>query len=194
MLEVMVLITKEEAQHLYNKSMQEYDEARRGRSSAEYKKGSYESQKKSEETSLASSKLEKKNLEARLADIKVIISLLEHNVPSYISKANRAAETAGEKYVSAIKCSSITNASIQDAYYSKRLEEDVNSANAYHRCLDEQNRLEMAIENLSSQIQTISNKIDLLDSRIRSAASAYSIYDDEMKSCKSKINYYYSYI
>ena len=101
---------------------------------------------------------------------------------------------AGEKYVLAIKCSEITNASIQDAYRTKSVEEDINSANTYQSCLNEKTRLETAIENLRIQIQNLNNKIDLLNTNIRSAANTYSNYDNEMKSCQRKARYYYSFM
>ena len=187
-------MTREEAAYHYKKSEQAYLDAKNGRNSAENALASYNSQKKSTESSLSSSKSEKKNLEARLEDIRVIISLLENNVPLQISKANRAAEMAGEKYVSAIKCSEITNASIQDAYRTKSVEEDINSANTYQSCLNEKTRLEAAIENLRIQIQNLNNKIDLLNTNIRSAVNTYSNYDNEMKSCQRKASYYYSFM
>jgi chromosome segregation ATPase len=187
-------MTREEAAYYYKKSEQAYFDAKIGRNNAENALASYNSQKKSTESSLSSSKSEKKNLEARLEDIRIIISLLENSVSLQISKANHAAEMAGEKYVLAIKCSEITNASIQDAYRTKSVEEDINSANTYQSCLNEKTRLETAIENLRIQIQNLNNKIDLLNTNIRSAANTYSNYDNEMKSCQRKARYYYSFM
>ncbi len=187
-------MTKEEARHYYKKYEQEYSTARANRNKAESRKAACESQKRSEEYSLASGKAEKKNLEERLSDIRVIISLLEGDVPSYIAKANRTAETAGEKYVSAIQCSMITNAGIQMAYRTKSVEEDADSANAYNSCLNEKIRLETAIEELRIYIQKINSKIDSLNAEICSAGKAYDYYGDEMEACKRKASYYWGYL
>lgn len=92
-------MTREEAAYYYKKSEQAYFDAKIGRNNAENALASYNSQKKSTESSLSSSKSEKKNLEARLEDIRIIISLLENSVSLQISKANHAAEMAGEKYI-----------------------------------------------------------------------------------------------
>lgn len=187
----MAQITKEEAQYYYNKYTQAYEEAKANRNKAASAVETYKSQKKTQESNLSMCRTQKINLEARLADVKAIISLLDNKVPSAIGKANKSVGTADEKYSSAIKCSSVAAASVQTAFYTKGVHEDSNSADAYQRCQAEKKRLEEGIEDLRIRMNSINSAINTLNSNIRTAANAANAYHSDMNSYRNKAAQYY---
>lgn len=186
--------TKEEAAYYYRRYSQYYYDARSSRNAAVSRAESCKADKAAAENSLSSCKSQKKNLEARLEDVKEIISLLENSVASRISKANRAAGTAGEKYCRAIKCSSVSSASIESAYRTKTVTEDDDSADTYQSCKNEKARLEASIEELRNQIQALDRKISSLSSSIRSYTNAANNYAGDMRNYQNKANYYAGYL
>ena len=171
--------------------MQAYEEAKANRNKAASAVDTYKSQKKTQESNLSICKSQKINLEARLADVKAIISLLDNKVPSAIGKANKAVGIADEKYSSAIKCSSVAASSVQNAFYIKGVHEDGNSANAYQRCQAEKKRLEEGIEELRIRMNSINNAIYTLNSNIRNATNVANIYHYKMNSYRNKAAQYY---
>lgn len=179
-------IEMEREDYNYKRYIQRYYEARNAVKRTNYEIESYQSKKRSGESALVSENKKKKDLEARLADIKEIIALLENSVPAYITRANRTAETVGEKYVSAVKCSEITNADIEAAYHTESIENDVNSADTYQNCLSEKDRLETAIEDLNRAIQKLHNEIIALEDSISGAKKGLLNYEYEMQSYKKK--------
>lgn len=187
----MPQITKEEAKYYYNKYTQAYEEAKANRNKAASAVDTYKSKKKTQESNLAMCRTQKINLEARLADVKAIISLLDNKVPSAIGKANKSVGTANEKYSSAIKCSSVAAASLQTAYFTKGVHEEGNSADAYQRCQAEKKRLEEGIEDLRIRMNSISNAINTLNSNIRTATNSANAYHSEMNSYRNKAAQYY---
>lgn len=192
--ETILSITKEDAKYYYNKYAQAYEDAKANRNKAANAVESFKSQKKTQESDLEACKTQKLNFEERLADVKAIISLLDNNVPSSIEKANKSVSVADEKYVSAIKCSLATAASIKEAYYTKGVNEDANTDSAYTCCLDEKRRLEEGIAELRRRMNAISNTLDALNSSIRSATNAANAYHAEMNSYRNKANYYAMYL
>ena len=186
----MAQFTKEEAKYYYNKYMQAYEEVKGNCNKAASAVDLYKSQRNTQESNLATCKTQKKNLEARLADINAIISLLDNKVPSFIDKANKSVSSADEKYSSAIKCTGITAASVQTAFYTKGVREDSNSADAYERCRVEKKRLEEGIEDLRLRMISINNAINALSSNIRSATNAANVYYNEMKNYYNKATMY----
>lgn len=116
----------------------------------------------------------KKNLEARLEDVKQILSLLDGSVTSHISDANKSAVSASEKYTGAIICSTITSSSIQDAYKTLSVQSESNSCDTYDGCKAEKKRLEEAIIQIQQKIREVDAKIATLESGLRSAGHSYS--------------------
>lgn len=125
-------------------------------------------QKTQAENKLYASKLEKKNLEARLEEVKRIIKMFDGDVTTRITKANRSAQSAGEKYSGAIQCTFITSASIETVFHTKTVFEDDYLMSAYQSCTSEKNRLENAIESLRQQMNSLNNIISSLNSSIHS--------------------------
>ena len=130
----------------------------------------------------------KKNLEARLEDVKQILSLLDGSVTSHISDANRSAVSAGEKYVEAIICSTITSSSIQEAYKTHSVQSESNSCDTYDRCKAEKRRLEEAIIQIQEKIREVDAKIAALESGLRSAANSYADISRTVNRIQGQLN------
>lgn len=150
----------------YNKYVSLHDEAKSEMDKviayAEINKAQY----KVAQNNLSESNSKKKNLEQRLEDVKEIISTLDETVNQSILTANRSGARAGEMYCSAIHCSAISSASIQTAYHLQSVQLDLHSGSAYQECLQEKQRLEMNIAELSAMISQLESTISELTSNI----------------------------
>lgn len=130
----------------------------------------------------------KKNLEARLEDVKQILLLLDGSVTSHISDANKSAISASEKYTGAIICSTVTSSSIQEAYKTLSVQSESNSCDTYDRCKAEKKRLEEAIIQIQQKIREIDTKIAALESGLRSAANSYSEISRTVNRIQGQLN------
>lgn len=130
----------------------------------------------------------KKNLEARLEDVKQIISTLNGSVTSHINDANNAAVSASEKYTGAIICSEITNSSIHEAYKTLGVQNESHSCDTYERCQAEVRRLENAIIQIQQAIRETEAKIAALESSIRSARNSLSEVSQTVNSIQRQLN------
>ena len=187
--------TKQEAAYYHRHYSNLYYEARGKRNRANEIMNERTKKKKQSESQLSSCKTQKKNFEERLRGVKKIISFLENNVSQCFDKANKSAISAGEKYVSAIRCDTISSANIGSSFHSKTIEEDTIMLKPAHQsCKDEKARLEREIQKLDEQIKTLNNAIASLESDIRRFRNAASNAEDDMRSYASRANHYAHYM
>lgn len=148
---------------------------------------------KSQMSDLSSQKL---NFEKRLEGIKRIIKMLENSgsVPSSISKVVRTVKKTDESFRTAIKFDNGLVVSIEDAFKTKSVEEDGNSASALQAYKNEKTTLEQNIENLKRQIASLSEQISSLTSQINACNSLQSSLKRTMNSSAYEMNHYRKYM
>ncbi len=179
---------REEAAYYYRRYAEAFEEAKRDYWGAKAKVETYAEQKKTSQQQLGTCNANKKNLEKRLEDVQGIIKLFDCSVEDAIASANRTAAKADERYISAIRCSSIVNASIQTAYQTKMVSEDCDTANAYQLCRKEEARLIAAIEELRVRIANLENAISSLSADISKCNSDIDYYEGEMRTNANRAN------
>ena len=181
-------MTRDEAKNNYKKYRQGYETAECNRKKALYLADQSVMEKKRAEAELTSSKTSKKNLENRLEDIKHIISVFDGMITSSINNANRSAKNAEEKYKAAIKCTSVSSASIEVAFRTRSISEDADSSFAYRGCNTEKVRLEKAIEEIRIRINKLDSDINLFQNDIKKYTNNANTYAEQMQYFRTHAN------
>ena len=124
--------------------------------------------KRSTETEMTQFKAQQRSFEARLEQVKSIITFFSQSIARSIGNANKTASALGEKYASAIRCNMITSASMERAFHSPTIEQDtIMLSPAVAACESEKARLEQSIENLRKQIHQCEVTIDALVTNLK---------------------------
>lgn len=139
---------------------------------------------------------QKLNLERRLEGITRIIGMLEGfgSVPSSISKVTRIIKDTDESFRAAIRLDNNSSVSLEDAFRTKSVEEDANSAAAYQTYKNEKVSLEQKIENIKGQISSLSEQISTLTSQINACNSLQASLKRTMNSSAYEMNHYRKYM
>lgn len=173
--------TREEAAAMARRYRGLYEEAIRARNQADKSASDCKARKRSIESSLSDCRTEKNSLEARRDAVKAILSHFDNNTSYYVNKANRSAKTAGEKYVTAIKCDTISSASLETTFHTKTVSEDPHLSSAYTDCYTEMTRLETAIETINAQIQKYDLEMNSLEAQISAFTKSAQMHNDEAR-------------
>lgn len=187
--------TQQEAAYYYRYYSNLYQEARSDRNRANGMLDESVAKKRQNESLLSECKAQKKNLEERLRGVKNIISFFLNDVTQCVNRANCSAESAGEKYITAIRCDTITSASIGRTFHSSTIDEDtLMLAPAFQSCNDEKDRLEKSIQTMSEQITRFNNAISSLESDICRYRSIASNAEGNMRTYRARASYYAPYM
>ena len=137
---------------------------------------------------------DKINLERRLQQVVQILSRLGSSVPNCISGVNSAANTAGQSFRGAIRCSEITSASLGTVFHTKSVEEDFHTASALSSCRAEKDRIETEIARLAASIMSMEQEMQGLSSSIAAQSSQIDELNRSISNYKEQVNEYRQYI
>jgi len=190
-------MTPEEGQRLYKQAETRYNEALRLKRSAETQLATATADRTRATNQKTQDSSTKTNLEKRLKDLNDIITSLTGSgssaVPTQITSANSKAKTADERYRAAFSCKDVSVASVETAFRTKGVEEDMNSSTALQACRTEKTRITNEINRLDGEIRRLSANIDQLNTSVRTYQTRVNQYSSDMTTYQRQMNTYSMY-
>lgn len=197
-------MSRDEAEEQYARSRKEYENAERRRAELENRIDNCRQEKRHAAAQIRSAKSEKTNFEKRLRGIENIIKMLDGsggflsvNAPESIDKANSALQSTNDRYQRCIRLEGGASAAdMEERFRAESVDGDLRSAEALRLYRAERDRLERAIADLNSEIDSCYAKIDALTRSINSGLAEQSAVRKtmisstfEMVRCKSVLNW-----
>lgn len=193
--------TSEEASQNYAFYKNQYNNAAQNKYASEKQELGYINQKNAATNQLESANSQKLNFEKRIAGISEIINLLEgtpsrgvSDVPSVISEARNKLSQVDEVYNVVISFSGTEVTNFGDVFENKTVEGDINSSSALQSYKNEKTRIEQSLENVKSQINSLTQTIESLNRSIASCNSYQASCQSTMSSSAYEMNHYQPYL
>ena len=128
------------------------------------------------------------NLELRLEQVIVIIRVFDVNIPAVVLYANNSARNVDSSYHTAIVNKDFKYVSLEQAFRTRKVEEDPCTSSAQQDCHNEKSRIESEIARINAEINRLNATIGQMDSQLSSYRNNFNHYANEARHYQNIMN------